>query len=221
MPLINCKICNKERYEKPYRIKMGKGIFCSKKCFDIFQIGKTHEERRKGIYINCPICNKRFYIIQSNILKNKFCSRECFSKRKIIVTNKTKEKLRKANLLIGKKPPSQKGKKQSAEHIEKRASKIRGINNHNWKGGITKENEKIRNSIEYKNWRKSVFERDDYTCQDCGKSNENGKRTPLQADHIKPFAYFPELRLDINNGKTLCIDCHKNTRTYLNRWYNK
>jgi hypothetical protein len=96
-----------------------------------------------------------------------------------------------------------------------------GEKNINWKGGVTPTNQLIRHSTEYKQWRKSVFERDDYTCQICFKKEEvSGK---LNADHIKPFANFPELRFDINNGRTLCIDCHKETDTYLvkNRWNKK
>ena len=75
--------------------------------------------------------------------------------------------------------------------------------------GITAENEKVRKSTPYKQWRTAVFERDDYTCQFC---NERGGE--LHADHIKPFALFPELRLDIDNGRTLCADCHRTTDTY-------
>lgn len=41
-----------------------------------------------------------------------------------------------------------------------------------------------------------------------------------EADHIKPFAYFPELRLDVNNGQTLCKDCHKKTPTWGERAKN-
>ena len=85
----------------------------------------------------------------------------------------------------------------------------------NWKGGITPANAVIRHSIEYRLWRTSVFERDNYTCRFCGIRGGQ-----LQADHIKPFALFPELRFAIDNGRTLCIDCHKKTETYGNRqWW--
>lgn len=86
---------------------------------------------------------------------------------------------------------------------------VAGAKNNNWKGGITPENMRIRASKEYKDWRTAVFERDDYTCQECGSRGYQ-----LNADHIKPFAYFPELRLAIENGRTLCVPCHRKTPTY-------
>lgn len=89
-----------------------------------------------------------------------------------------------------------------------------GQKNPNWKGGISTENALIRHSSKYKQWRQDVFMRDGYTCQVCGAKNGDGKNVTLNADHIKPFAYHPELRFDLSNGKTLCVDCHKNTETY-------
>lgn len=74
----------------------------------------------------------------------------------------------------------------------------------NWgKRSILQNKQQYRFTQEYNKWRKAVFDRDDYTCQKCGI---RGGR--LNAHHIKPFAYYPELRLDINNGISLCEKCH-------------
>jgi hypothetical protein len=61
----------------------------------------------------------------------------------------------------------------------------------------------IRHSFAYKEWVKDVFTRDNFTCQICGKHGGQ-----LNAHHIKPFAKYPELRLIVSNGITLCKDCH-------------
>ena len=73
---------------------------------------------------------------------------------------------------------------------------------------------KIRNSFEYKLWRTAVFERDNYTCIWCADKQEVGHRVILNADHIKSFAEYPELRFAIDNGRTLCLSCHKKTDTW-------
>lgn len=82
--------------------------------------------------------------------------------------------------------------------------RITGENNPNWKGGISPIKKKIRESVEYKNWRNAVLLRDNWTCQLCSKRGGE-----LHADHIKAFAFHPELRHEISNGRTLCFDCHK------------
>lgn len=89
-----------------------------------------------------------------------------------------------------------------------------GDKSHLWKGGITSENMIIRSRSDYKEWRKKVFERDNYTCVWCGVKSGNGKAIILHADHIKSFAYHPELRFEISNGRTLCKECHKKTDTW-------
>lgn len=106
------------------------------------------------------------------------------------------------------------GRKRSEETRRKHSNSISGEKAPNWRGGITPVNEIIRKSWKYKAWRKKVFERDNYTCTICG---QRGCR--LQADHIKPFSFFPELRFSIENGRTLCEECHKKTETYGARAY--
>jgi uncharacterized protein YlzI (FlbEa/FlbD family) len=130
--------------------------------------------------------------------------------------------------ISGLKPDANKGKKfgkHSYEHRRKISEGIQRVvssGKHNfWKGGVTSVNKLIRSSLEYKLWRESVFTRDNYTCVMCLCRSGNGKAVILNADHIKPFAYFPELRFAIDNGRTLCVPCHKTTDTYLNRWYGK
>ncbi len=79
---------------------------------------------------------------------------------------------------------------------------------------VTPEHYRIRRSTEYRLWRKAVFERDNYTCQMCGARSVAGKRVRLEADHILPFAFYPDKRFDLDNGRTLCESCHKQTPTY-------
>ena len=102
------------------------------------------------------------------------------------------------------------GKHMTPEHRKKLSEAIKGDKSYLWKGGINPINDSIRKSLEYKLWRESVFKRDNYQCVFGGK--EHGHK--LQADHIKPFSLFPELRFAIDNGRTLCENCHKNTDTW-------
>lgn len=90
--------------------------------------------------------------------------------------------------------------------LEETSKRMRGDGNHFWKGGINGENDTLRHRREYKNWRTLVYERDDYTCQCCGS---RGGR--LNAHHINQFSDYPELRYDISNGITLCVNCHDST----------
>jgi hypothetical protein len=57
---------------------------------------------------------------------------------------------------------------------------------------------------DYKIWRRAVIERDEHTCQRCGRQG-----TLLHAHHIKPWEEHPDVRYDVNNGVTLCPSCHR------------
>lgn len=146
-------------------------------------------------------------------VERKYCSRECSNKstKTLEVRTKTSQTCKAKG--IGK---WMKGRERP-EHLRIRHSKymkaIVAMGEHNfWKGGISQDTRTFKsnfqNTVEYRLWRTAVFKRDNYICKECGARNGNGKKIILNADHIKSFAEYPELRLAIDNGRTLCRSCH-------------
>lgn len=118
-----------------------------------------------------------------------------------VLSEVTKQRMSKARK--GIPHPWSKGKKHTAEHRLKRSVLMKGSNHWNWQGGKSKESMRNRRTIEYKMWREEVLKRDNYKCRMCACEN-----IPLQVDHRRPLKLFPEMRLNLNNGRTLCKDCH-------------
>ena len=134
-------------------------------------------------------------------------------------SEETKRKMRLAKL---GKPGNNRGMKHSEESRKKMSLALKGRVSpnkgkkllyvtgekcHFWKGGISKFTRKERsnfmNTLEYRTWRRNVFERDNYTCQICGKRG----RGDLRANHIKKYADYPDLRTILKNGITICENC--------------
>lgn len=130
---------------------------------------------------------------------------------------------------IGSKNPNY-GKKFSKEYKQKLSlSQRKGKNHYNWKGGISTVAKTLRSSSKYREWRQNIFERDNFTCQKCSQYG-----SALNADHIIPFSFLLSehkitnfedgLKCEelwcINNGRTLCIECHKMTETYKSKARN-
>ena len=106
--------------------------------------------------------------------------------------------------------------------------RYKGADHHFWKGGISDLRDLIRHSFKYRQWRSDCFTRDDFTCQECHARSGNGKRVDLNVDHIKLFALILkenniksaedanscEELWNINNGRTLCVDCHRKTDSF-------
>lgn len=84
-----------------------------------------------------------------------------------------------------------------------------GLITPNWiddRSQIKNEDKSIRASKQMVEWRKYVFDRDQYTCQECKR-----KGTHIQAHHIVPYGLEPRLIFEPTNGITLCISCHRKT----------
>jgi hypothetical protein len=184
-----CKNCTNE-FESNKGCKSRTPSFCSKKCSAIYNVALPSVKEKMSIAkIGKTAWNKGV-----KMWEGKEHPRGTLGKKGMnagrIVSDETREKLR-------------------ISHTGLKYPKVAGENHWNWQNGKTPKNEAIRKCSDYRNWRLSVFTRDKYTCQTCGIMG--GK---LQADHIKPFSIFYELRFDITNGRTLCKSCHEKTDTY-------
>lgn len=71
--------------------------------------------------------------------------------------------------------------------------------------------------------RMQALERDNYECQECRKfgrvtTNDDrlDKHKQLDVDHVQEIEEHPDLALDLENLRTLCIRCHndKHDRTF-------
>mgnify|MGYP001590433984 CR=1 FL=1 len=139
------------------------------------------------------------------------------SRNKVFVgTKHTKEHNARISAMMKGKRNSL-GTKRSVEYRQRLSDYWTNNPAHNhWVDGKSGErhSERIKDMgrLEYRLWREAVFKRDNWTCVFCGQ--RGGK---LEADHIKAYATHPELRGDVDNGRTVCKPCHKTTDTYCGR----
>lgn len=189
-----CKNCGINFRVGNYREKTA--FCCSRKCYN--------ELRDKNTKTNiCLFCGKEFKRKNNPQREYTFCSIKCFAGHK-----SQKAQIKKSCLychndfFVTKKQEMQKF--CSCDCANKFKDK-----------GKTPLLKKLRTSLKYRQWRESVFRRDNWTCQECGQ--KGGK---LNADHLKRFAHYPELRFDIDNGRTLCEECHRKTKNFGNKKLN-
>lgn len=165
--------------------------------------------KRTGKEIECLVCGTVKYRYPSQIKKGYlYCSKKCWYS--VLSTQRKGDKKWKDHLnahrhKIDHWNPEKREKASRSMRLaytEGRAKKRFGAKNNLWKGGIATLQNVLRKTSEYREWRIAVFERDNYTCQDCG--DRGGQ---LHAHHIKEFAKYPELRYEVSNGRTLCVDC--------------
>jgi 5-methylcytosine-specific restriction endonuclease McrA len=82
----------------------------------------------------------------------------------------------------------------------------------------TKEMFNFRYRVSYKDFKKKILERDNYSCKYCGVGKFNMLECPrIDVHHIKPVKYFPSLRLEESNAISLCSRHHKIADNYFNK----
>lgn len=190
-----CVVCGNE-----YTTKKETQRYCSRSCRDESMKGRKNEwaiGNKWGFKKNIPAWNKGKK--WSEEIKGKMSSSHVGKP----VKNKGV-------------PMSEEQKRKISESLMGRPTGRTGEKSNLWRGGRSREYDKLKNSIEWKNWRRAVFERDNYTCQKCVSKNYKGlgRTIEIHPHHIKDRKNFPELQFEVSNGQTLCVDCHRQTDNY-------
>jgi len=167
----------------------------------IMKKGEKRPDLQRARIGKCIVCGKEFRAVKDFIgkdgynRKQKYCSKECWSKR-------GKEEYRNRCEYCGKVFVSY--GKAVRKYCSRECSfkdKV-GVKAGNYKDGKSLEREKARLGYQLAKWRKEVYKRDNYTCQNCGSKRH------LNAHHILSWADNKEKRFIISNGVTLCEECH-------------
>ena len=165
----------------------------------------------KQSFVKEPSCSMKRWLSS-----REFCSRVCLYSWRT-GNPEYKARLNLEGLAIGHKNARLNGFQKG--HVPTTS----GETHHAWKGGVSDFNNNLRKIAEYDQWRLRVFERDNFTCQECWVRGGH-----LQADHTKPFAIivreyeidsYEKARScielwDIANGRTLCQKCHLKSPTW-------
>lgn len=230
----DCSFCKKKFQVKPQRIREAR--FCSRQCYWEFLVGKPSgkkgkrlsEEQRKLIAAKSPFQKgftpwnkgKPHLVKEKHPLWGKHHSEE--SREKM---SEAKKKLYQSGWQVwnyGKHPSEE----TRAKIRKARANQVnipRGENHYFWKGGISPLKRRLATCFKRRKWRIAVFERDRFTCQQCGVRGGH-----LEADHIVPlYIILEENKIttfeeamqckplwDVDNGRTLCHSCHIKTKTW-------
>ena len=196
-----CLFCKKVFKAIKAEHKRGRAKYCSRQCF--------FDYHKKGKFVKCKVCNKETYKRQTDLRQGfgNYCSHKCSNIDQRIGANKN-------CLTCGNSFYLEISRIRKNNCCSKKCRGIfeRGENHWNWQGGIYEMYNEIRSSPLSKRWSIEVKERDNYECQICGINKK------LQANHIKKFSDYPELRFDLNNGITLCEYCHKLVTNYELEW---
>lgn len=203
---------------KPSKHTLGNGRFCCEQRFTLCEAYRKRAALRQtgtgnSFYGKQHSAEVRREMSESRLGEaNAFYGKRHTEATKAIVSrSRSGQCCGSDNPTFGKVRPESVKRAISETRIQKGIAK--GRSNPNWRHGQCKLRQRDMSTAKYKLWRQSVLLRDDFTCCFCHKRGGD-----LEVDHIKPWAFFPELRHDPANGRVLCVTCHRKTFKEVFKW---
>lgn len=194
-----CLLCGKVLVLKSTR-DIDRKKFCSHSCRATYYrkfIGKGLAR------VECVVCGSKYEVVRSRLDKTKYCSIRC---KHIGMRLKAKKRhlkfCKQCHTIFA---AEKKREKYCSGYCGRTVqSNLISLENHpHWNNGSKSKRQRAMNCRGYIKWRKDVFRRDQWTCQECGQVGWK-----LNAHHIKSWSNCKELRYNISNGITLCKKCH-------------
>ena len=180
---IICKNCFTAFENYPYHGR----LFCKKECYSLWQ--KRHSEHTHfegDIKLTCEFCKKEYII------------RKAIHNARLNASPKGRNKL---NFCSDDCRQS-----YSSVNISDWRSDMKGKNNPNWRGGISKEKARLTSTKRYKEFVRRILIRDNFKCRVC-----NSVVKP-EVHHIVPFYKNKRLFFRESNVLTLCFRHHNQTK---------
>lgn len=204
---FNCVVCGVNYTTK----KRTSNKCCSQRCVGALRTIISTEE------VSCGTCESKFLVDKSKVTENNYCCKACFSES--VSVRMSGENHHRYNTTFVEcdycKALVPKSKVQltltklhfcNRDCFGKGIGKYRsGTLHHSYDHSKT-DTERVRDRLYpgYKEWRSDVYKRDNYSCVVCG----NNKSGNLIAHHLYSHHAHKELRLSVNNGVTVCRECH-------------
>ena len=192
--LQHCPVCGAGFEAFASRVKIGRGKFCSKACYNIGS-REIRSVRR------CAQCGKVVMVLPYRQKRKSFlCSRTCRDQR-----NKTGQYVTCENQDCGKIVYRSRCNLAVRKHffcsIRCRSAVVHGERHHLWEGGVDPDDKRREHEFT-SHQRRRILERDEYACRACGDEQAE----ELHIDHV--LAICLGGTADIENGQTLCARCH-------------
>lgn len=166
---------------------------------------KSCRQKHRNKYIKvCPVCGKKY---RTRVIDSVACSAKC---RGVLRRERVYVNCHLCGIEIETIPSRLTTREYHFCSNECRHEAYKGMfngeNNPNYNPNKPEIERIINRNIEgYNEWVRQVYQRDNYTCRCCG-DNKGGN---LNAHHILNYMEHPHVRIDADNGITLCDLCHK------------